>query len=810
MCCIFSVQLWISHILQRGDDSWENAVLSSDDILGLNLCSFHVIKYLKQKVSSEQISTTEKSEIMICIKKLIYARSEHDFNNIVHDLETLSPKSFYDYFLKNWMNCKNLWAHFARRHLPTFGNNTNNRIESHNQKLKQYIRPQAHLDEAITELVNYIQSVEDSIKKAQFQDLKSFVNTKTTDPIHLDIANVCTRISYDHVCKELQKSSKCTQLSFRANNDLYIVKSDDQEYRLESELTQCSNLPCRHIFALREKMDMPIFEYKLIPKRWQKNYSQKIFSTSNSIKYKIRVQSKKDSKKTLMTVNQKFNKAMVVMKQIADHIANCGQTEFEFKLSKLENVLTSWQKKQTFLSDTSLTDSSFNATQQDVCQFKGPTNILDEYSVEHLDSTSDVTDSAIIISQSDKPLKSDIKPNSSSSPFNSSIESDSVAIDPRRSFPNIQLTTNGKIQHSPITNLASKLKLNKIERRRGRPKGTKKSFMDFSKKDNTKTLKRKRQNFKTRENKKKLCSYSKVSSSSDEEFEMPSFEETLYGEITSSSETKPKSISQKSNTQPKAKLSSIIGRSTRASYWVESLSLKEVDKNVLDSDVAWLNDKHIMAAQTLIRTQFSEINGLQNPLLAQQKAFDICRKNMIQILHCGNYKHWLTITTVNAPDNTVYVYNSIDEKLQQSVIQQICSIVFCQAKSLKIISKPCQLQKGINDCGVFAIATALSIASGMDPSKLNYNQELMRNHLKSCFENKYLKMFPCLKDVVNKTVKKIENINLICEWRQPNYKSSHFNYPHGPTIQCSSCEKIFHKFCVSNKSTNYFVCSACS
>ena len=49
------------------------------------------------------------------------------------------------------------------------------------------------------------------------------------------------------------------------------------EYRLDCELTQCScrfwlqyNLPCRHIFVLHEKMDMPIFEKKLIPKRWQK------------------------------------------------------------------------------------------------------------------------------------------------------------------------------------------------------------------------------------------------------------------------------------------------------------------------------------------------------------------------------------------------------------------------------------------------------------------------------------------------------------------------------------------------------------
>ena len=49
-----------------------------------------------------------------------------------------------------------------------------------------------------------------------------------------------------------------------------------------------------------------------------------------------------------MTVNKKINKAMVVMKKIADHIANCGQTKFEIKLSKLENVLTSWQKTKHF------------------------------------------------------------------------------------------------------------------------------------------------------------------------------------------------------------------------------------------------------------------------------------------------------------------------------------------------------------------------------------------------------------------------------------------------------------------------------
>ena len=33
--------------------------------------------------------------------------------------------------------------------------NTNNRIESHNHKLKQYIRSQSHLDEAISEFITF-------------------------------------------------------------------------------------------------------------------------------------------------------------------------------------------------------------------------------------------------------------------------------------------------------------------------------------------------------------------------------------------------------------------------------------------------------------------------------------------------------------------------------------------------------------------------------------------------------------------------------------------------------------------------------
>ena len=68
---------------------------------------------------------------------------------------------------------------------------------------------------------------------------------------------------------------------------------------------------------------------------------------------------------------------------------------------------------------------------------------------------------------------------------------------------------------------------------------------------------------------------------------------------------------------------------------------------------------------------------------------------MVQILHTcsGKYKHWITISTVRAPSDTVFVYNSIDENIPNSIIHDICSILFCQFQMLNIIAKPVQMQK---------------------------------------------------------------------------------------------------------------------
>ena len=146
-------------------------------------------------------------------------------------------------------------------------------------------------------------------------------------------------------------------LTYFSKNDLYCVSSGEQELILDENLTKCScifwsqyHLPCRHIFALRKKLERPIFKISLIPKRWQKSTSQDI--KSSILKTKVHV--KTDTKTpNILTVNQKYKKAIVVMKQISDHIANCGQSEFDFKLNKLKNLLSDWHCRQIYSENVS-------------------------------------------------------------------------------------------------------------------------------------------------------------------------------------------------------------------------------------------------------------------------------------------------------------------------------------------------------------------------------------------------------------------------------------------------------------------------
>ena len=75
----------------------------------------------------------------------------------------------------------------------------------------------------------------------------------------------------------------------------------------------------------------------------------------------------------------------------------------------------------------------------------------------------------------------------------------------------------------------------------------------------------------------------------------------------------------------------------------------------------------------------------------------------------------------------------------------IADLLQTEKKHIVIEHMNTQLQKGGDDCGLFAIAAATALCHGEDPVEFKYEQSLMRSHLHKAFKIQALLLFPSMK-----------------------------------------------------------------
>lgn len=96
---------------------------------------------------------------------------------------------------------------------------------------------------------------------------------------------------------------------------------------------------------------------------------------------------------------------------------------------------------------------------------------------------------------------------------------------------------------------------------------------------------------------------------------------------------------------------------------------------------------------------------------------------------------------MGAPSGTAY--DSVNQLVAMDAIPQLNQIMNIQEPKL-IISKPMQEQPYSLDCGLFALASIVTLLNGENPSDKIYDVTLMQEHFASCLKkSKY--SFPLLK-----------------------------------------------------------------
>ena len=216
----------------------------------------------------------------------------------------------------------------------------------------------------------------------------------------------------------------------------------------------------------------------------------------------------------------------------------------------------------------------------------------------------------------------------------------------------------------------------------------------------------------------------------------------------------------------------------------------------------------ITAGQKLLKQLHPHIGGLQSTILGNTLTFDVQTSEFVQIIHVqGN--HWVTLSNIGCPPATVNVYDSIrNTDLTSHAKAQVSAILFCRDPHISLQFQHVQEQHGSNDCGVFALAFATSLCFGEDPSRIQYIQHLLRQHLLHCIEIQVMSNFPCQKRKRDRKIPRSQiTLPIYCYCRQPE---------HGRMIECGCCHEWYHEGCVEVSTRVWTVedlewrCQACT
>ena len=153
--------------------------------------------------------------------------------------------------------------------------------------------------------------------------------------------------------------------------------------------------------------------------------------------------------------------------------------------------------------------------------------------------------------------------------------------------------------------------------------------------------------------------------------------------------------------------------------------------------------------------------------------------------------HWITVSSISCETAHVDIYDSLPSVVSSRIKNAIAAICCTEEKTITMNIKNVQTQNGGSDCGLFALAFATSLCFGENPSDITYIQHEMRSHLRQCFDERSISLFP--KEPKKKQYKAPSIItkhvfSIYCYCRQPES---------GRMIQCDICEQWFHKVCAN-------------
>lgn len=273
-------------IMADKDFTERNIFLQQFPQANLLICLFHVLKTFRREITSERVGITSAERYMVLeiVQRMAYSTNEEMYMKCYKELEETKLTKVIEYFNSNWHEIREQWVNGLKDDSLTYQNRTNNRVESINQKLKSVISKFSWLPQFCTELVGVLSVLQTernhrAISLFQKVPVKPF----SLDSVEHQYMDILTPYTLSFVVHQIKLADKVK------------IKSEvEGSFEIEST-TQCSvtatcfecncsfrktmQLPCRHIFAIRRRCEIPMFDPNLCAVRWTLQY----YKSSNRV-----------------------------------------------------------------------------------------------------------------------------------------------------------------------------------------------------------------------------------------------------------------------------------------------------------------------------------------------------------------------------------------------------------------------------------------------------------------------------------------------------------------------------------------------
>ena len=331
----------------------------------LKICLFHVLRTFRREITAEKmgVNRNQRESILAMLQKIAYSRTMDENEENRSMLYESSYTQAKTYFQNSWDCIKEQWV-VGLSQSYTLGNNTNNRLESINQKIKQCVDKNSKFDSFAKDFMAFLNTHRTEIngKLCKVSAKVPVVESSESSPEYM-YRNLVTPFALQLIEEQLKQREKV-----ELTQEDGIFQTRDARYKFSVQECNCGFfsqylLPCRHIFALLEYQHMELFDESLVPLRWTKKFyvssiTKHLPPTSQVQLGPLNPRSKPKSQQ------QRYRCVSLVTQSIASCAAEYTGTLFDVRLEQLRYLLRAWERGQNVtIEGTDDNDQALNENQ---------------------------------------------------------------------------------------------------------------------------------------------------------------------------------------------------------------------------------------------------------------------------------------------------------------------------------------------------------------------------------------------------------------------------------------------------------------